>query len=219
MISTSRAKCSVAGGCAINVGDPPVCNRAVVDRMRRPPVCHGRWSDAFSSSGRVGSARFALRWLWTSAIAPCKRVLEQHGQSQLPRPPRERCAGTRNNARANSSISISKIRQRSEMPAMTSNLRLSMTLAAKRSSRSAPMPRVSRPRRFWNRSWRLFRMQGIEAVLTDNALAFTMRHALHHERLTRFQQACAALGIRHYLLRPYAPQSNGKVGTLFPHGQ
>ena len=55
----------------------------------------------------------------------------------------------------------------------------------------------------------------IEAVLTDNAFAFTMRHALHSDRLTRFQQACAALGIRHYLLRPYAPQSNGKVERFF----
>lgn len=55
----------------------------------------------------------------------------------------------------------------------------------------------------------------IEAVLTDNAFAFTMRHALHCERLTRFQQACAALGIRHHVLRPYAPQSNGKVERFF----
>jgi transposase InsO family protein len=55
----------------------------------------------------------------------------------------------------------------------------------------------------------------IEAVLTDNAFAFTMRHARYAERLTRFQQACATLGITHYLLRPYAPQSNGKVERFF----
>ena len=55
----------------------------------------------------------------------------------------------------------------------------------------------------------------IEAVLTDNAFAFTMRHALHADRLTRFQQVCAALDIRHYVLRPYAPQSNGKVERFF----
>jgi transposase InsO family protein len=55
----------------------------------------------------------------------------------------------------------------------------------------------------------------IEAVLTDNAFAFTMRHALHSDRRTRFQQACTTLGIRHYLLRPYAPQSNGKVERFF----
>ena len=41
----------------------------------------------------------------------------------------------------------------------------------------------------------------VDAVLTDNAFAFTMRHAQHAERLTRFQQVCAAHGIRHYLLR------------------
>lgn len=55
----------------------------------------------------------------------------------------------------------------------------------------------------------------VDAVLTDNAFAFTMRHAHHAERLTRFQQVCAAHGIRHYLLRPYAPQSNGKVERFF----
>jgi len=55
----------------------------------------------------------------------------------------------------------------------------------------------------------------IEAVLTDNAFAFTMRHALHASRRTRFQDACAAHGIAHHLLRPYAPQSNGKVERFF----
>jgi transposase InsO family protein len=55
----------------------------------------------------------------------------------------------------------------------------------------------------------------IEAVLTDNAFAFTMRHAQHADRRTRFQQACHSLGITHHLLRPYAPQSNGKVERFF----
>lgn len=55
----------------------------------------------------------------------------------------------------------------------------------------------------------------IEAVLTDNALAFTMRFAHRSDRQTRFQQACLALGIRHLVLRPYAPQSNGKVERFF----
>jgi transposase InsO family protein len=55
----------------------------------------------------------------------------------------------------------------------------------------------------------------IEAVLTDNAFAFTMRHARHADRRTRFDQVCAAHGITHNLLRPYAPQSNGKVERFF----
>ena len=55
----------------------------------------------------------------------------------------------------------------------------------------------------------------IEAVLTDNAMAFTMRYAHHHERLTRFEQACHSLGIAHHLLRPRRPQSNGKVERFF----
>lgn len=55
----------------------------------------------------------------------------------------------------------------------------------------------------------------IEAVLTDNAFAFTMKQAWHHDRLTRFEQACRHLGITHHLLRPYRPQSNGKVERFF----
>jgi transposase InsO family protein len=55
----------------------------------------------------------------------------------------------------------------------------------------------------------------IDAVLTDNAFAFTMRYARHADRLTQFQQVCAANGIAHHVLRPYAPQSNGKVERFF----
>lgn len=55
----------------------------------------------------------------------------------------------------------------------------------------------------------------VEAVLTDNAFAFTMRYAHHHERLTRFEQACQHLGIVHHLLRPRRPHSNGKVERFF----
>jgi len=55
----------------------------------------------------------------------------------------------------------------------------------------------------------------IEAVMTDNALAFSMRLAFRSGRLTRFQQACRSLGIEHRLLRPYAPECNGKVERFF----
>jgi len=55
----------------------------------------------------------------------------------------------------------------------------------------------------------------VEAVLTDNALAFTMKHAWHCDRLTRFEQACRSFGIAHHLLRPRRPQSNGKVERFF----
>lgn len=55
----------------------------------------------------------------------------------------------------------------------------------------------------------------VEAVLTDNALAFTMKRAWHSDRLTRFEQACRSLGITHHLLRPRRPQSNGKVERFF----
>ena len=55
----------------------------------------------------------------------------------------------------------------------------------------------------------------IEAVLTDNAFAFTMRYARHATRLTRFEQACRRLGIPHRVLRPSKPESNGKVERFF----
>ena len=55
----------------------------------------------------------------------------------------------------------------------------------------------------------------VEAILTDNALAFTMKRAWHCDRLTRFEQACRSLGITHHLLRPRRPQSNGKVERFF----
>lgn len=55
----------------------------------------------------------------------------------------------------------------------------------------------------------------VDAVLTDNAFAFTMRYAQHPDRRTRFQQVCQAVGIRHYVVRPYTPQSNGKVERFF----
>lgn len=55
----------------------------------------------------------------------------------------------------------------------------------------------------------------VKAVLTDNAFCFSMRYAAHASRLTLFAQTCRDLGIRHYLLRPYHPETNGKVERFF----
>ena len=54
--------------------------------------------------------------------------------------------------------------------------------------------------------------------LTDNDMMFTMRYALHSDRLTRFEQAVRSAGIEHRLLRPRSPESNGKVERLIQTG-
>lgn len=51
----------------------------------------------------------------------------------------------------------------------------------------------------------------VDAVMTDNDMMFTMRYALHADRLTRFEQALRSAGIEHRLIRPHSPASNGKV--------
>lgn len=59
----------------------------------------------------------------------------------------------------------------------------------------------------------------VEAVLTDNAFAFTMRRALHSDRLTRFEQACRSLGIVHHLLRPRRPPIQRQGRALLSNGR
>jgi transposase InsO family protein len=51
----------------------------------------------------------------------------------------------------------------------------------------------------------------VEAVMTDNDMMFTMRYAHYSTRLTRFEQVLRSAGIEHRLIRPRAPESNGKV--------
>jgi transposase InsO family protein len=55
----------------------------------------------------------------------------------------------------------------------------------------------------------------VEAIMTDNAWAFTMQKTSHPGRLSRFEQALRSYGIAHRLLRPYAPECNGKVERFF----
>ena len=55
----------------------------------------------------------------------------------------------------------------------------------------------------------------VEAVMTDNAWAFTMMKTAHPSRLSQFEQALRGYGIVHRLLRPYAPECNGKVERFF----
>lgn len=51
--------------------------------------------------------------------------------------------------------------------------------------------------------------------MTDNAMCFTMRHAYHADRTTLFAKTLDQIGIRHRLLRPRHPETNGKVERFF----
>jgi transposase InsO family protein len=55
----------------------------------------------------------------------------------------------------------------------------------------------------------------IEAVLTDNGLAFSMRRSAHPERECPFQRTLRERHIEHRLTKPYTPRTNGKVERFF----
>lgn len=163
-------------------------------------------------SRRLGPARIAA----LTGIAPktVHRILIRHGQSRLPRPrrrPSKRYEKSRPGELLHVDIkmlpSLRNARYDYEFAAVDDYSREAVVSVATEQSSVAATAFLERvvsaiPYR-------------IEAVLTDNAMAFTMRYAHHRERLTRFEQACHSLGIVHHLLRPYRPQSNGKVERFF----
>jgi transposase InsO family protein len=143
-----------------------------------------------------------------------QRVLEAHGVNQRPQPARPRpkrfekqrpgelvhidfkdLPALRNARHDFEFAAVDDFRREAVVWITTESTSVAATAFLERVRRALPYP--------------------IEAVLTDNAFAFTMRHARHAGRRTRFQEACAAGGITHHLLRPYAPQSNGKVERFF----
>lgn len=143
-----------------------------------------------------------------------QRLLEAHGVSQLPRPPRTKpkrfekqrpgelvhidfkyLPALRNARHDFEFAAVDDFSREAVVWITTEPTSAAATVFLERVAAALPYP--------------------IDAVLTDNAFAFTMRHAHHAERRTRFQDACGAMGIAHHLLRPYAPQSNGKVERFF----
>ena len=143
-----------------------------------------------------------------------QRVLEQHGQNQLPRPVRPKprryekqrpgelvhidlkyLPALRNARHDFEFAAVDDFSREAVVWITTDQTSAAATAFLERVAATLPYP--------------------IDAVLTDNAFAFTMRHAKHADRLTQFQHACQTLGIAHHLLRPYAPQSNGKVERFF----
>lgn len=161
---------------------------------------------------RLGPARIAA--LVGVSGKTVHRVLVRHGQSRLPRP-RRRPARRYEKSRPGELLhldikllpSLRNARYDYEFAAVDDFSREAVVALTTEQSSAAATSFLERvvaamPYR-------------IEAVLTDNAMAFTMRYAQHSERLTRFQQACRSLGIVHHLLRPRRPQSNGKVERFF----
>lgn len=161
---------------------------------------------------RLGPARIAV--LVGVSAKTVHRVLRRHGQARLPRPrrrPAQRYEKSRPGELLHLDIkllpSLRNARYDYEFAGVDDFSREAVvTIATDQTSATATTfletVVAALPYR-------------IEAVLTDNAFAFTMRYAHHAERLTRFQQACRSLGIVHYLLRPRRPQSNGKVERFF----
>jgi transposase InsO family protein len=161
---------------------------------------------------RLGPARIAA--LVGVSAKTVHRVLVGHGQSRLPRPrrpPAKRYEKSRPGELLHVDIkllpSLRNARYDYEFAAVDDFSREAVVALTTEQSSAAATSFLERvvgamPYR-------------IEAVLTDNAMAFTMRYAQHSDRLTRFQQACRSLGIIHHLLRPRRPQSNGKVERFF----
>ena len=161
---------------------------------------------------RLGPARIAM--LTGIAAKTVHRILVRHGQSRLSRPrrrPAKRYEKSRPGELLHVDIkmlpSLRNARYDYEFAAVDDFSREAVVALTTEQSSAAATSFLERvvaamPYR-------------IEAVLTDNAMAFTMRYAQHCDRLTRFQQACRSLGIVHHLLRPRRPQSNGKVERFF----
>lgn len=161
---------------------------------------------------RLGPARIAP--LVGVSAKTVHRILTQHGQARLPRPqraPARRYEKSRPGELVHLDIkllpSLRNARYDYEFAAVDDYSREAVvTIAEAQTSVAATT--------FLEHVVRTLPYR-VEAILTDNALAFTMRHALHCDRQTRFEQACTQLGIVHHLLRPRHPQSNGKVERFF----
>jgi transposase InsO family protein len=161
---------------------------------------------------RLGPARIAA--LVGTSAKTVHRILVRHGQSRLPRPPRRtsrRYEKTRPGELVHVDIKF--------LPALR-NARYDYEFAAVDDFSREAVVKVATDGTTQSATQFLEHVVAtlpypVEAVLTDNAMAFTMRYAQHAERLTRFQEACQSLGIAHLLVRPRQPQSNGKVERFF----
>ena len=153
---------------------------------------------------RLGPARIAV--LVGVSAKTVHRVLTRHGQARLPRP-RRRPAKRYEKSRPGELLHVDiKL-----LPALR-NARFDYEFAAVDDFSREAVVTIATDQTSGTATTFLERVVAtlpypVEAVLTDNAFAFTMRYAQHADRLTRFEQACRSLGITHHLLRPRRPQS------------
>lgn len=161
---------------------------------------------------RLGPARIAV--LVGVSAKTVHRILVRHGQSRLPRPtrrPSRRYEKSRPGELVHVDIKF--------LPALR-NARYDYEFAAVDDFSREAVVQIATDATSATAATFLEHVLAalpyrVDAVLTDNALAFTMKYARYSDRLTRFQEACRSVGVAHYLVRPYRPQSNGKVERFF----
>ena len=190
------------------------------DQSRRPHHCPTRISEGVEQAilflrqkERVGPARIALRL--KLSVSTVYRVLKTHSLNQLhPKLPKKICRYEKDYPGQLLHLDIKDLvplwqgaPKEYQFAAIDDFSREGFSLIYPcKDSRSAT-DFLQRTRAFYS--------YPVEAVLTDNALVFTMRYAYHPNRFTLFEKTCQAYGIRHLRLKPYHPQSNGKVERFF----
>jgi transposase InsO family protein len=162
---------------------------------------------------KIGPSRIALR-LGTSQ-ATVYRTLVRHGVQHL-RPKQERVVHRYEKAAPGGllHLDIKELVPLRRRTAPEHQFAILDDYSREAFSCICPVATTQAATDFLLRALRYYRYP-VQAVLTDIALCFTMRRAYHAERVTLFAKTCDEHGIHHYLLRPYHPETNGKVERFF----
>ncbi len=190
------------------------------DQSRRPHHCPTRISEeveqailSIRQKERLGPTRIALRLELSSSTV--YRVLKTHSLNQLqPKLPQKICRYEKDYPGQLLHLDIKDLVPLRQGASKEYQFAAIDDFSREGFSLIYPSKDSCSATDFLHRS-RAFYSYPVEAVLTDNALVFTMRYAYYSNRFTLFEKTCQAYGIRHLRLRPYHPQSNGKVERFF----